>query len=402
MKKVLLIIYKIEDHKGSEDASGYDIAKGLIQKGINLEIITRSNNASLLKNDIAFKNINIHSVDVPKLLAFYKKKGRGIILYYYLWQFFVSKYIKNTLDIENYSIIHQVNFHTDWAPHFFYKLPVKKVWGPVMHHEKVPFDCILNYRFKNYIGELIKETAKQYFWRIDPFLKKSISKTDRIIYANKNYAKPFRNIKNITHIPLGGVDSNFDGSKQNDTTFRVLSVGRLVNLKGFYLTVKSFLIFSSAIKSNQNATLTIIGKGPLFGPLKNLCSKSEYSKNIHFIEWLPRHELIHHYQNADILLYPSFESQGLVVSEAMACGVPTITIDNTGPHFLSGDTGWVIKRGSFHSMTQELSDCLKESFEEKGTTKEIERMDLAKQRFRSYLCSDAVVNNIIKVYKDLF
>ena len=54
--KVLLICYKIEDKKGSEDGSGYNLAKRLATADINLTLVSRSNNIALLKNDSSFKH----------------------------------------------------------------------------------------------------------------------------------------------------------------------------------------------------------------------------------------------------------------------------------------------------------------------------------------------------------
>jgi glycosyltransferase involved in cell wall biosynthesis len=397
--KVLIIIYKIEGQKGSEDASGYDIAKGLIEKNVNLEIITRANNAQKLNIDPIFKNTVIHSVDVPKVFSFYKKKSRGIILYYYLWQYYVGRYIKKINANSSFDIIHQLNFHTDWAPHFIPKGNAKIVWGPIMHHEKVPIAFIKNDMLKQFIGELIKVVFKKYFWCIDPFLKISIQNSNQIIYANKNYAPRFKILQNkLVHIPLGGVGEKFDCKASLKESFNVMSVGRIVSLKGFNLTLDSFIKFSSKYNF-KNCHLTIIGDGPLLKHLQSQVEELPQSNNITFIKWIERYELIKYYQLADIFLYPSFESQGLVVSEAMGCETPTITLENTGPHFLSGNTGWAIKRGSYDDTTDAIVDALHEAYHEKGSEKALGRMTLVKNRFLETLCSEAVVKNIYNVYK---
>ena len=61
--------------------------------------------------------------------------------------------------------------------------------------------------------------------------------------------------------------------------------------------------------------------------------------NITFIPWLPQHLIGDIYYDSDLLLYPSFESQGLVVAEALSTGLPTLTIKNTGPHFVARGHG---------------------------------------------------------------
>src|SRR4051794_31374576 len=106
---VLLICYKIEAGKGSEDGSGYHIAKELVRSGLKTTIISRSNNISLLSTNPEFAGVKFVPVDVPRALSFYKKRDRGIIIYYYLWQIFVGFKVWNLQKEKAYNVIHLLN-----------------------------------------------------------------------------------------------------------------------------------------------------------------------------------------------------------------------------------------------------------------------------------------------------
>jgi len=66
------------------------------------------------------------------------------------------------------------------------------------------------------------------------------------------------------------------------------------------------------------------------------------------------------YCNADCLLVPSrFDSFGLVVPEAMACGLPVIASNNVGARDLieCGQSGWIVNAGDVDSLFQSMSFC---------------------------------------------
>ena len=67
-------------------------------------------------------------------------------------------------------------------------------------------------------------------------------------------------------------------------------------------------------------------------------------------------ELREHYRNADIFVFPSyFEGFGLVLLEAMACGLPAIASDASAmPDLFSGTEGALIPAGDNDALTEAL------------------------------------------------
>jgi glycosyltransferase involved in cell wall biosynthesis len=77
------------------------------------------------------------------------------------------------------------------------------------------------------------------------------------------------------------------------------------------------------------------------------------------VNWRPpcsAEDLREHYRAADVFVFPSFfEGFGLVLLEAMACGLPAIATEATaGPDILTEDTGRVIPTGNLEALVEAL------------------------------------------------
>jgi glycosyltransferase involved in cell wall biosynthesis len=79
--------------------------------------------------------------------------------------------------------------------------------------------------------------------------------------------------------------------------------------------------------------------------------------SIRYLGALPRVELFERMRQADLFVFPSLaEGFGLVIGEAMACGVPVLTTTNTGgPELITdGREGWCVPAHSVEALTERL------------------------------------------------
>lgn len=97
------------------------------------------------------------------------------------------------------------------------------------------------------------------------------------------------------------------------------------------------------------------------GPLRQSCEHfaHENSLPVFFTGFLNQREISKAYAVADILILPSDgrETWGLVVNEAMACGVPAIVSDQVGCHpdlIQSGETGFTFPCGDIDSLAERM------------------------------------------------
>lgn len=338
--KICLIIYKIHPTEGSENASGYHLAREIIQKYPDTTLISRSNHIETLRQDPAFRTTKLIGVDVPKTVGFFKKKSHGVILYYYLWQYWVGKYVQKMDKASPFDVIHQINFHADWAPHFLKSPQAQVIWGPIAHHPPIPLSWFRFSGLSKKLLEMANRFAKQGFWHLNPWLRKAMQRSDMILFAHDDIPQPYLKYRSQIHIrPYGGSHWPIIQKANEKPSFHLLFVGRLIPLKGPHIAIDAFAQFLQTVSldSQTKPHLTIIGSGELQDVIQKKADhlNNMYGSVVTLQSWLPRDQLQSHYQQADYFIYPSLEAQGLVVSEALSQGCLPLTLADTGPATLS-------------------------------------------------------------------
>jgi glycosyltransferase involved in cell wall biosynthesis len=139
---------------------------------------------------------------------------------------------------------------------------------------------------------------------------------------------------------------------ENDTVF--LFAGKFVENKKPMDAIKAI---ERLFIKNADVHLLMVGDGKLRG------SCEEYSATRHlpvtFAGFLNQSEIVGAYACADVLVLPSaHETWGLVVNEAMSCGVPAIVSDRVGcgPDLVHpGETGMIFPAGDVDALAEAMS-----------------------------------------------
>jgi glycosyltransferase involved in cell wall biosynthesis len=125
----------------------------------------------------------------------------------------------------------------------------------------------------------------------------------------------------------------------------VLYVGRLEAYKGIDVLLAAFFRFAEEEKSGR---LVIAGDGSLRGRIEAIATNP--GRGVVYLGRLAGDDVLCAFLAADLVVLPSlFEPWGLVVNEAMACGLPVIVSDRVGcadDLIRHGETGLVVDAGS--------------------------------------------------------
>lgn len=122
-------------------------------------------------------------------------------------------------------------------------------------------------------------------------------------------------------------------------------IGRLSAEKGALLLAK--------VKNVTPDRLRFIGRGEISNQLKELLPEAE------FVGWVDSDQVKNYLQDTRALLFTSrsYETQGLVVLEAAALGVPAIVASQTAAtdYVIHNETGLLFKTGDSSSLDEQLA-----------------------------------------------
>ncbi|TGL87876.1 glycosyltransferase family 4 protein [Leptospira congkakensis] len=124
---------------------------------------------------------------------------------------------------------------------------------------------------------------------------------------------------------------------------KFLHVGRISYEKNCDVVINAFKLIH---EHYPNATLTVIGEGPAIPSLERQAEHLGIEKSVSFKGFIPNAVLHEEYPKYDVFLTAStMETQGLVVLEAIACGLPAVGVDAFAlPELIRhGENGYIAK-----------------------------------------------------------
>lgn len=406
MKTILASAYAINPFKGSEDGMGWNFVMQIARFN-KVIAITRENNRPHIEKYISenpnslYANVQFLYFDLPYWMRFWKKGGRGAMLYYLMWQRGIVSFIKKQNLI--FDIVHNLNFHNDWTPSFLWKLGKPFVWGPVGHHPLIPSQYLQAYSLKYRIKDQLTWALKQFFWKVSPSLRMTINKADHIMCMNFGVVKTLGIQSKYSVSPSVATQdmgwSEFQGIQDR---FTLISAGRFVPLKGFDLTIEAFADFFHKLPATDQSKseLLLIGSGPEEALLKRLAEKLNVSRQIKFINWMERDQLMSKFSSASVFLFPSHEGAGMVVAEALSFGLPVICLNNEGPgQFINSECGFAIPHGDYQSTVVKISESIEMLF---NNSEQRNKMRYAaRKRFEAVFDWDRRGEQLEKIYAEL-
>lgn len=156
--------------------------------------------------------------------------------------------------------------------------------------------------------------------------------------------------------------SPFETKRSNPTPIHLLSIGRLVEKKGFF---QQFAIHAELKKKKIPFRARIIGDGPLESALLQKRKQLNLETEVELLGQIEFDEVGQHYTWADAFLFTgkiaaNGDRDGLpnVIPEAMACGVPVLTtpISGTTEAIQDQETGWVLPFHDKKAWTNKIAD----------------------------------------------
>ncbi len=136
--------------------------------------------------------------------------------------------------------------------------------------------------------------------------------------------------------------------------FVVGHIGRLAAEKNLEFLTRAVAAF---LKKEPKAHFMVGGGGPLDEAIKAIMAQAGVERRLHMAGLLKGKELARAYHAMDVFVFASqSETQGLVVTEAMASGIPVIAVDSPGVREVVQDrvNGRLLKRENIEDFVSAL------------------------------------------------
>jgi glycosyltransferase involved in cell wall biosynthesis len=242
---------------------------------------------------------------------------------------------------------------------------------------------------KRWPKNIFAKTGMYLFWIVLKINKSSLEKI--IVYNNDSKDFFYNRIKGVSICVLPPIINDDNFFQKNKDTFSVNGKLRIL-MNARYVKYKNHLDLILAVKKISknipNIEIGLIGNG---GDYKLKISRQINSlgmkDKVYFLDSVTKDIIVNIYQRYDLLVLPSYnEAVGMVVPEAMLCGIPTITSDTVGANVYvkDGETGFIFRTGDVEDLADKIisisNDYKLKDFGQKARNRILNNFTLDKMR----------------------
>ncbi len=407
---ILVLTHSISPYRGSECAVGWNYVKYMSSTGNRLYVlfgggkndkedidkylsVNKMGNVSFIYAGSYDEHINWKhlSLAIIKAIGAYREWMKKM---YVLASRLVEKY-----DID---IVHYLNPIGFKEPGYLWKLDKPYMWGPLQGVQNFPLSLYSILGKRGLVEAVARLLLLNYKFFLDPRVRKAFKRTDLLIAATpktKRDLKRFYN-RDCLYLPENAIEiieADEPIAYHKGECLNIISVGTLCDRKGFILQLKAA---ERLLRSGYgNFKWTIVGSGYLEAALKRYSSAHGLNGNVVFTGQITRDEVQKLFKQAHLNVISSLsEGTPTVIWEAMAKGIPTMTLDHCGMGgVLSDDDSFKVKVAGVSKVVGVMAETIISIFNEPLLIAEKSRNTLAVARKNTW---ERRVGIIEKLYNE--
>lgn len=394
---------------------GWNVVKCLASRH-QLTVMTRGNNRSSIESvgQEWVQSVRWVYVDVPRWISFWKRGARGARLYYALWQVWAYFEARRLVRDGNIDLAHHVTFGTYWLPSPLARLSVPFVFGPVGGGDDCPPGLLKDLPLRDRWAEILHGTVKKIVPRL-PLLRALYPRAGWTFAATEATAERLgslgaRGMSVLAQSGIGGDEleaycrsrigsAEGCGRQRGTGPLRLVTACRLIRWKAVDLAVEAV---AEARSRGADVVMEILQSGPEKETLERLIGGLGLQGKVTMVGRLKTLEDVYErIRNADALIHPAMhEAFGQACLEALALGVPVISLDWGGPGVIvSEDCGYKIIPGSRAETVSRLADAMVALARSPGRTAEMGAR--ARERAFGRFSWEGLVAEMEKCYRTL-
>lgn len=374
-KKILVFAYALSPHRGSEYSVAWNYLNEM-SKEHRLTVLYGTNGEHL--GDFLpvetlqqfFPDGRVRFIPVPpsrwvlllNVLNRWKICCYSFYLAYHFWQNSVFQMVQKLIREEDFDLIHYLGPIGYREPGYLWTLPLPYIWGPVAGLRNIPPALLKTLpfggRFKLTARSIINSYQQMFSLRV----RKAFAQADVVLAATQENSDIIWKRYHIKaeYIPengiIGKISANLKNEKFEFQKIKLIWVGRLDANKA----LKTLLDALAEIKGKVRFHLDVVGDGPLKNSLLKYAEMSGLSDNITWHGHVARECVFNLFQSEHVHIITSCnEGNPTVLFEAMASGIPTISLDHCGMHdTLCEQCGIRIPISNYKQIVSELGNCI--------------------------------------------
>ncbi|MEK6477318.1 glycosyltransferase family 4 protein [Catalinimonas sp. 4WD22] len=308
------------------------------------------------------KNVHFVFIKLPMFLE--KKYGHGAIwvyAHYWLWLHYVFLKAKELIKEIKFDFAHHVSWGSIQQGTTLWRLGIPLVFGPTGGGQFAP-DLLKPYFLEGWRTEQKRKLISNLLLIFNRNTKKTLQKSSLILVDNQDtkilvdkYDAQQAVLINDPNLSNKDLPETFP-HRSPGGALRLIWVGRLLFRKGLPLVLEALAQVSSDIP----IILSVYGDGPVGKYLPEMIKKLRLEERVVWKGQVPHSEVKEAYlQNDAFIFCPLRETLGEQFFEAMAYGLPIITLDLHGAKTAVPDEGGrKVPVLNENDMVNELADSI--------------------------------------------
>ena len=337
---VLLIAYSCEPGRGSEWGVSWSFVHEFCRHQPVWVIVHADNRPGLeayLAQHRTTHPIHVTYVELPRAVGWLRNSVYAAHnVHYYLWQIAAGRAARRLHATVGFDVVQHVSYSRWWMPSAGAALArrgVRFVFGPCVGGEEIPAGFRRGMRWPAQWREFQRYVARA-IWTHDPMLARCVRSADLVVVgtptslAGVNRYGP-RRVEMLPAVMVADTRVVDDARPiraarpPRDATFRLCSVGGMASFRGVDLMLRA--IARSGIERFEFVHCC---GGEMFDAMRKLAVDLGMGDRVRFTGETKHAENLRHVARADVLMHLVLRGSQGVVPEALALGVPVLTLDH--------------------------------------------------------------------------
>jgi glycosyltransferase involved in cell wall biosynthesis len=344
--KLLLSVYACEPNRGSEEGCGWNYVQHYAKLGYQVWCLTASRGKEKILAELSkhpLPNVHFHFVEVADWVDWAYRYEPGVYLHYLVWQHNAYQLAKRLDRDVNFDLIHHATYGSLQMGTGLWKLDKPLIFGPVGGGQFAPA-AFKKYFFTGWNTEVKRRWVSKLLVAFNANVRQTLKKAQVVFVSNQetyDLAKTLQ-AKNLSMLLDCSLPEDFFPPelpvRVSSDTLRILWVGRLMHRKGLPLVLEAL----SRVNPSVNFHLTIVGDGPQGALIPGWLEEFDLQDKVTWKGQIPWDQVKSAYLNHDLFMFCSLrDSVGMQLLEAMAYGLPILTLDLHGARQLVSDNAGI-------------------------------------------------------------